>query len=73
MKSFSLSELNRHPGIIVDAALKERVSLTKHGKRNLVMMYAETYERLAETRAHTLRNASNEVHEEVIEALDSIL
>jgi plasmid maintenance system antidote protein VapI len=32
MKSFSLSELNRHPGEIVDAALAAPVSLTKHGK-----------------------------------------
>ena len=73
MKSFSLSELNRHPGEIVDAALAAPVGLTKHGKRKLVVMDAATYERLAVTRAYTLKDAPDEVHEELMEALDSIL
>jgi prevent-host-death family protein len=73
MKSFSLSELNRHPGEIVDAALAAPVGLTKHGKRKLVLMDAQTYERLAVTRAYTLKDAPDEVHEELMEALDSIL
>ena len=73
MKSFSLSELNRHPGEIVDAALAAPVGLTKPGKRKLVMMDAQMYERMAVTRAYTLKDAPDEVHEELMEALDSIL
>lgn len=73
MKSFSLSELNRHSGEIVDAALAAPVGLTKHGKRKLVMMDAETCERLAVTRSYTLKVAPDDVHEELMEALDSIL
>jgi hypothetical protein len=34
---------------------------------------AATYERLALTRAHTLKDATDEVHEELMEAHDSIL
>ena len=37
MKSFSLSELNRHPGENVDAALAGPVSLTKHNQLRLAV------------------------------------
>ena len=73
MKSFSLSELNRHPGEIVDAALAAPVSLTKNGKRKLVMMDAQTYERMAVTRAYTIKDAPEEVYRELMEGLDDIL
>jgi prevent-host-death family protein len=73
MKSFSLSELNRHPGEIVDAALFAPVSLTKHGKRKLVMMDAATYERLAVTRAFMIKDAPEDVHRELMEGLNDIL
>lgn len=73
MKTFSLSELNRHPGEIVDAALAAPVSLTKNGKRKLVMMDAQTYERMAVTRAYTIKDAPEEVYRELMEGLDDIL
>jgi prevent-host-death family protein len=73
MKSFSLSELNRAPGQIVDAALAAPVELTKHGKPKLVVMPYEVYERLNVTKAYTLENAPEEVHNELMEAIDSLL
>jgi prevent-host-death family protein len=73
MKSFSLSELNRAPGQIVDAALAAPVELTKHGKPKLVVMPYEVYERLNVTKAYTLENAPEDVHNELMEAIDSLL
>jgi prevent-host-death family protein len=73
MKSFSLSELNRAPGQIVDAALAAPVELTKHGKPKLVVMPYEVYERLNVTKAYTLENAPEDVHKELMEAIDSLL
>jgi prevent-host-death family protein len=73
MKSFSLSELNRQPGEIVDAAMAAPVSLTKRGKPKLVMMPFDVYERLNVTRAYTLYNAPDEVNDELMEALNEIL
>jgi prevent-host-death family protein len=73
MKSFSLSELNRHPGEIVDAALAEPVALTKHGKRKLVVMDAVTYDILKHGKAFRLEDAPEAVHNELMEAPDSII
>lgn len=73
MKTFSLSDLNRQSGEVVDAALAGAVELTKRGKRKLVLMNAETYDKLAVTRAYTLKSAPRDVHEELMEAVDSLL
>jgi prevent-host-death family protein len=73
MKSFSLSELNRHPGEIVDAALAAPVGLTKHGKRKLVMMDAVTYEILKHGRAFRIEDAPDVINDLVLEALDEVL
>ena len=73
MKSFSLSELNRHPGEIVDAALAGPVSLTKHGKPKLVVMDAVRYEILMHGKSFRLKDAPEAIHNELMEALESIL
>ncbi len=73
MKSFSLSELNRQSGEVVDAAMVAPISLTKRGKPKLVMMPYEEYERLNVTRAYTLENAPDSVNNELMEALDEII
>ncbi len=57
MKTFSLSELNRHPGEIVDAALAGPVSLTKHGKPKLVVMDAVRYEILKHGKSFRMEDA----------------
>lgn len=46
MRSFSLSELNRRPGVVVDMALAAPVALTKHGRRSVVILSAEAYDAL---------------------------
>jgi prevent-host-death family protein len=73
MKTFSLSDLNRQSGEVVDAAMAGPVSLTKRGKPKLVMMPYEVYERLNVTRAYTLENAPDSVNDELMEALNEIL
>lgn len=45
MKSFALSELKNRSGKIVDAAIREPVSLTKHGEPALVLMSREEFDR----------------------------
>jgi prevent-host-death family protein len=45
-RTFSLSELHNSQGDVVDAALREPVRLTKHGKPKLVVMSIDHYEKL---------------------------
>ena len=73
MKSFSLSELNRHPGEIVDAALAGPVSLTKYGKPKLVVMDAVRYEILKHGKAFRLEDAPEAIHNELMWGLEEIL
>jgi prevent-host-death family protein len=47
MKEFTFSELNRNSGDILDRAMGEPVALAKHGRRKVVMVPAETWDRLA--------------------------
>lgn len=49
MKTFSMSELQRAQGDVVDAAAKAPVALTKRGKERFVMMSKEHYDRLTQT------------------------
>lgn len=67
MKEFSFSDLSRRSGDVLDAALAGKVSLAKRGKRKVMMMPIEEYERLErraaarrEETAFTLANASDE-------------
>lgn len=73
MKTFSLSELNRQPGEVVDAAMLGPVSLTKRGKPKLVVMPYDVYERLNVTRAYTIYNAPDAINDELMEVLNEIL
>lgn len=52
MREFTLTELSRGSGAIVDAAFAGPVTLTKHGKAKLVMLPAEDYQKLLEGRAN---------------------
>ena len=45
MKTFTLSDLKNHTGKVVDAAIREPVSLTKHGTAALVIMSREDFDR----------------------------
>lgn len=73
MKTFSLSDLNRQSGEVVDAAMAGPVSLTKRGKPKLVMMDAGTYEILRHGKVFTIENAPDAVNDLLLEALDDIL
>lgn len=51
MRSLALSDLNRRSGEVVDMALAAPVTLTKHGRRAVVIMSAEAYDSLVSERA----------------------
>ena len=46
MKTFSLTDLNRSPGAVVEAAHRGPVELTGRGKRKFVILSAEDYDRI---------------------------
>ena len=73
MRTFSLSELNRQPGEVVDAALAAPVTLEKRGKPRLVMMSVEAYERLTYPRAYTIENSPPEILEELLAGLEELI
>jgi prevent-host-death family protein len=73
MKSFSLSELNRAPGQIVDAALAAPIELTKHGKRKLVVMNAVEYELLKHGKAFRVEDAPDVINDILLEGLNEII
>ncbi len=74
MKSFAFSDLNRHSGEVLDAALAAPVTLNKRGKPKLVMMSVEQYERMMRyPRAYTIENSPPEVLRDLLEGLDQLL
>lgn len=46
MKQFSLTDLNRSPGAVVEAAHRGPVELTGRGKRKFVILSADDYDRI---------------------------
>ncbi len=48
MRNFTLTELSRGSGAIVDAAFAGPVTLTKHGKAKLVLLPAALYQELSQ-------------------------
>lgn len=51
--TYTTTDLNKHLGDVLDAAAREPVSITRHGKTRFVIASADHYERLrgiAETR-----------------------
>jgi len=73
MKSFAFSDLNRQSGEVLDAALAEPVTLTKHGKPKLVVMSVEQFERLTYPRAYSIYDAPQHVREELLAGLEEII
>lgn len=74
MKTFAFSDLNRQSGEVLDAALAAPVTLTKRGKPKLVVMSVEAYDRFSRMqRAFTIENAPDDVHEELMAAVEEIL
>lgn len=69
MKTFSFSDLNRHPGEVLDAALAEPVTLTRHGKPKLVVVPVESWNVLRHGRSFAVENAPEEVVDALLEAL----
>ncbi|RWJ39793.1 MAG: type II toxin-antitoxin system prevent-host-death family antitoxin [Mesorhizobium sp.] len=77
MKQFTFSDMNRNSGEILEAAMIEPVVLTKHGKEKLYVVPARDYHRMrgepSPTKAYSLHDAPQEVHDELMAGIDNIL
>ncbi|MBZ9777230.1 type II toxin-antitoxin system prevent-host-death family antitoxin [Mesorhizobium sp. CO1-1-8] len=76
MKQFTFSDMNRVSGEILETALIEPVALTKRGKEKLVILSASQYRQLIgspRAPAYTLEDAPDEVHDELMSGLESII
>ncbi|MCP1200992.1 type II toxin-antitoxin system prevent-host-death family antitoxin [Notoacmeibacter sp. MSK16QG-6] len=77
MKQYTFSDMNRSSGEILETAMVEPVVLTKHGKEKLFVLSARDYHRLrgepSPTKAYSLHDAPDEVREELMSGIDSIL
>jgi prevent-host-death family protein len=68
--------MNRASGEILEAALVEPVTLTKHGKDKLVILTAEQYRKLigrSHTIAYGLMDAPEDIHQELMTGLEDII
>lgn len=70
MRNFTLTELSRGSGAIVDAAFAGPVLLTKHGKGRLVMLPAEEYEKLVGKSGDV--RVARYTHETPLDELDAL-
>ncbi|MDX8469265.1 type II toxin-antitoxin system prevent-host-death family antitoxin [Mesorhizobium sp. VK23B] len=76
MKQFTFSDMNRASGEILETAMIEPVALTKRGKEKLVILSAKQYRQLVASPravAYTLEDAPDEVHDELMSGLESII
>ena len=76
MKQFTFSDMNCVSGEILETALIEPVALTKRGKEKLVILSAAQYHQLVgqpHSVAYTLKDAPDEVHNELMTGLDAII
>jgi prevent-host-death family protein len=80
MKQFTFSDLSRHSGDVLDAAMAGKVSLAKRGKAKVMMMPMAEYERLErlatgrqERTAFTLADAPEEDIENLTAGFQQIL
>lgn len=55
MKSMSAKDAKNAFGLLLDTARAEPVTIEKHGRRVVVVVSVEEYERLIENRAESLR------------------
>lgn len=67
MQRFPSQELQRNVGPVQEAALREPVAITHHGRDRLVLMSAAEYQRLK--RRDRMAIAIEEMPEEFVEAL----
>jgi prevent-host-death family protein len=63
MKKFSSVDLQRNSGLLQEAALREPVAITHHGRARLVVMHVDEYERLKrrDRRAVRIEDISEEL------------
>ncbi len=67
MRQFSGVELQRNTALVQEAALKEPVAITHHGRQRLVLLDLAEYERLKRRDKQVI--AIEELPEEFLEAL----
>ena len=73
IKTFRAADLARNTGVVLDAASREPVAITKHQKPRFVIMSVEHYETLlsrSDQKAHTLDGMPNELVATMADALE---
>jgi antitoxin Phd len=73
MARFSLTDLRNKPSEVVEAALKGPVEITRHGKRKVVLLAADYYDRLAHAADARRAFHANDVPEDVAAMMLSAL
>ena len=63
MKSMSAKDAKNAFGLLLDTARAEPVTIEKHGRRVVVVVSVEEYERLTEKRPESLRGTKSVVAE----------
>ena len=76
MKTFTLSDLKNHTGKVVDAAIREPVSLTKHGAEALVIMARDEFDRRTaaadQRRAYAVNELPPELARDLVASLVAV-
>ena len=73
MNSFSVTKLNKSPSEVLNAAYRQPVELTQHGKRKYVIMASDHYDQFVNSdprRAYFLPDAPEDVKAEILAALE---
>ena len=73
MRTFSMSQLSKNPGAVVDEALKGPVVLTKRNRKTVVVLSVDLYEKLTDRtsaiRSFTPANMPEDVRSEFLASL----
>ena len=76
MKTYTLSDLKNHTGKVVDAAIREPVSLTKHGSAAFVLMARDAFDRWNEEsdarRAFSVNELPSDIARDFAASLDAV-
>ena len=75
MKTFTLTDLKNRTGKVVDAAIREPISLTKHGSPKLVILSQDEFERMAAVdprRVYRLDELPAQIASELMESLENV-
>lgn len=75
MATYTLTDLSNRSGEVVEAAFRGPVEITKHGRRKLVLLTAEHFDRLVgkgTQQAHHVDNLTDDERHDLLAGLASV-